>query len=283
MATTRIMPLHIGKGRTESRAISDIIDYVANPQKTDNGKLITGYGCDSWTADAEFLLAKRQYIAATGRVRGADDVIASIINGEDGSTSVFIFGEAQKQSLKIRIRNAIYQSRRKRIEKRIAANPHTLAEVVQYAKDHYDLVEINPAATNWIERQKNLKASLIMQHKPELLGQRKDIPKPDFHNEESVKNFLNEMEIRNKLIDQMPDNVIPMDFHLYEIKIGEDLMEIEVDYTWNIFGISYSGNKSVIKRFKKIARDLYCYYGVSEEDIKNRTKRYSSLVTELSS
>lgn len=42
MATTRIMPLHIGKGRTESRAISDIIDYVANPQKTDNGKLITG-------------------------------------------------------------------------------------------------------------------------------------------------------------------------------------------------------------------------------------------------
>src|SRR5699024_12097945 len=65
ISTTRIMPLHIGKGRTESRAISDIIDYVANPQKTDNGKLITSYGCDSRTADAEFLLAKRQYIAAT--------------------------------------------------------------------------------------------------------------------------------------------------------------------------------------------------------------------------
>ena len=76
MATTRIMPLHVGKGRTESRAISDIIDYVANPKKTDNGRLITGYACDSRTADAEFLLAKRQYLAATGRVRGADDVIA---------------------------------------------------------------------------------------------------------------------------------------------------------------------------------------------------------------
>ena len=75
MATTRIMPLHVGKGRTESRAISDIIDYVANPKKTDNGRLITGYACDSRTADAEFLLAKRQYIAATGRVRGTDDVI----------------------------------------------------------------------------------------------------------------------------------------------------------------------------------------------------------------
>ncbi len=76
MATTRIMPLHIGKGRTESQAISDIIDYVANPQKTDNGRLITGFECDTRTADAEFLLAKRQYIAATGRIRGADDVIA---------------------------------------------------------------------------------------------------------------------------------------------------------------------------------------------------------------
>ena len=47
MATTRIMPLHVGKGCTESRAISDIIDYVANPQKTDNGRLITGFACDS--------------------------------------------------------------------------------------------------------------------------------------------------------------------------------------------------------------------------------------------
>ena len=76
MATTRIMPLHAGKGRTVGKAISDIIDYVKNPDKTDHGKLITGYGCDSRTADAEFLLAKRQYIAATGRVRGKDDVIA---------------------------------------------------------------------------------------------------------------------------------------------------------------------------------------------------------------
>jgi len=49
--------------------------YSKNIQ-TDNGKLITGYACDSRTADAEFLLAKRQYIAATGRVRGANDVIA---------------------------------------------------------------------------------------------------------------------------------------------------------------------------------------------------------------
>lgn len=80
MATTRIMPLHVGKGRTEGQAISDIIDYVANPQKTDHGKWITSYECDSRVADAEFLLAKRQYIAATGRVRGKDDYKMSRLN-----------------------------------------------------------------------------------------------------------------------------------------------------------------------------------------------------------
>ena len=56
---------------------------------------------------------------------------------------------------------------------------------------------------------------------------------------------------------------------------------VDREYTWNIFGMSYSGNKAVMKNFKKIARDLYGYYGVTEEDIINKTERYSSLVTSL--
>lgn len=70
------MPLHTGKGRTTSSAIAAIIDYVENSQKTDNGRLITGYKCDTRTADAEFLLYKQQYLQQTGRRRGKDDVIA---------------------------------------------------------------------------------------------------------------------------------------------------------------------------------------------------------------
>ncbi len=76
MATTRLMPLHIGKGRSVSTAIADIIDYAENPQKTDFGKFISGYECDTRTADAEFVLSKRQYFNLTGRSRGEDDVIA---------------------------------------------------------------------------------------------------------------------------------------------------------------------------------------------------------------
>lgn len=76
IATTRLMPLHVGKGRDISTAIADIIDYVENPQKTDFGKFIYGYECDTRLADAEFLLSKRQYANLTGRNQGADDVIA---------------------------------------------------------------------------------------------------------------------------------------------------------------------------------------------------------------
>ena len=76
MATTRLMPLHTGKGRTVGQAISDIIDYTENPQKTDGGRLITSWQCDSRIADAEFLFTKNQYIQKTGRVRGEDNVIA---------------------------------------------------------------------------------------------------------------------------------------------------------------------------------------------------------------
>ena len=70
------MSLHIGKGRTFSTAITDIIDYVKNPEKTDHGRLITSWQCDSRIADAQFFYSKQQYIRNTGRVRGADDVIA---------------------------------------------------------------------------------------------------------------------------------------------------------------------------------------------------------------
>ena len=38
MATTRIMPLHTGKGRSVGNAIRDILDYVENPDKTDQGR-----------------------------------------------------------------------------------------------------------------------------------------------------------------------------------------------------------------------------------------------------
>ena len=207
----------------------------------------------------------------------------SIIGGADGPTSIFIAGKIQKKSLKVKIRNAIYKHKHKRAEKKIVAGAHTLNELVQYALNKYDLVEINVAERKCIEQRINLRESLILQHKPEVLGEMKDIPKPDISNEESVRQYLNKIKARGEMIAEMSDDIIPMNFHLYEIRIGDDVLEMEIDYIWNIFGISYSGNRKVMKKFEKISKDLYLYYGVSEDDIKKRTERYSSLVAALSS
>lgn len=76
MATTRIIPLHVGKGRTAGTAISAMIDYAENPEKTGNGKYISSYQCDSRMADAAFLFTKQEYLRRTGRERSSDDVIA---------------------------------------------------------------------------------------------------------------------------------------------------------------------------------------------------------------
>ena len=78
MATTRLIPLHTGKGRKFGKAIRNVIGYVSNPKKTHQGKLVTGFGCNPETADGEFLLMKREYIAQTGRLRGKGDVIAKL-------------------------------------------------------------------------------------------------------------------------------------------------------------------------------------------------------------
>ena len=76
MATTRLMPLHSGKGRTVAEALGRVTDYVENPEKTNGGDLVTAYHCNPSIADQEFLFSKRQYAAITGRERKDNDVIA---------------------------------------------------------------------------------------------------------------------------------------------------------------------------------------------------------------
>ena len=62
--------------RSLRRAFQQIIGYVKNPNKTENGKYVSGYACDPIMADAQFVSAKAEYIQRTGRIRGKDDVIA---------------------------------------------------------------------------------------------------------------------------------------------------------------------------------------------------------------
>lgn len=75
MAATRLISLHINKGKTVAQCLADRTDYSQNAAKTNNGEFISSYQCDPKTADEEFLLSKRQYHHITGRQQ-KHDVIA---------------------------------------------------------------------------------------------------------------------------------------------------------------------------------------------------------------
>ncbi len=157
-----------------------------------------------------------------GEYKNAESI--AIIGGEDGPTSIFLVNEKNaKLSFKFRIKEYIYNYKRKKTEKEIVAGVHTLEEVIAYATNKYGAIE-------------------------------------------SAEDL----------------NDLPVVTNIYKIKEGCNCLEIEIDYTRDTFGVSFSGSQKAMRKFKKIAKDLYIYYGVSENDISKKTERYLSLLSILS-
>ena len=75
MAATRLIALHRNKGKSVAACLKIRTDYAQNPDKTEQGELVSSYECSPLTVDEEFMLSKRQYELATGR-RQKSDVIA---------------------------------------------------------------------------------------------------------------------------------------------------------------------------------------------------------------
>lgn len=206
----------------------------------------------------------------------------SIISGADGPTSVFVAGKTGKQSVKMQIKNAIYRRKQEKAKKKLHPGGHTLTEVVEYAKEHYDITEISTAQRRYAEQKKCWREGMILKYKPELLGELSNIERLDTFDQKSLDAFWEKVKKRSKRMEEIPDCEMALDFHIYEIKYQGGTIEIVVDYHWKMFDISYYGNKKIMKSLKKIAQELYLYYGVTQEDIEKKTERYSRLLLSLS-
>ena len=75
MATTRIMSIHVSKGKTAAQCIRERLDYIMNPAKTDGGLWVSTHACSPGTAAEEFMLFRQQYQTSTGRTQH-NEVIA---------------------------------------------------------------------------------------------------------------------------------------------------------------------------------------------------------------
>ena len=78
MAATRLIALHKNKGKSVAACLKSRTDYVQNPDKTEQGELVSCYECSPLTVDEEFMLSKRQYELSTGRSQKSDIIAYQI-------------------------------------------------------------------------------------------------------------------------------------------------------------------------------------------------------------
>ena len=72
LAATRLIPMRKNKGKSIGACLHNHTSYVQNPDKTEQGELVSSYQCSPLTVDEEFLLTKRLYEQTTGRSQKSD-------------------------------------------------------------------------------------------------------------------------------------------------------------------------------------------------------------------
>ena len=67
LAATRLIPMRKNKGKSIGACLHNHTSYIQNPDKTEQGELVSSYQRSPLTVDEEFLLTKRLYEQTTGR------------------------------------------------------------------------------------------------------------------------------------------------------------------------------------------------------------------------
>lgn len=207
----------------------------------------------------------------------------SIIGGNDGPTSFFMLGRKNsKQTRKQKFHKFFYDMRKKRIVRSLKANPHSMEQVADYIITELGFSEVDKATSEYKTAYAQMRASFIMQYKPELLGDLAEAPKLEDHKEEAIKLFMEQIEKRQKAAEDIPQDIFDIDLHIYEKDDGNNQSKIIVEKKYGYIGGSASGSKNgFMKEYDKTFRKVYEYYGVTQRDIDNHTKRYRELVKTL--
>ena len=72
LAATRLIPMRKNKGKSIGACLHNHTSYIQNPNKTEQGELVSSYQCSPLTVDEEFLLTKRLYEQTTGHSQKSD-------------------------------------------------------------------------------------------------------------------------------------------------------------------------------------------------------------------
>ena len=204
------------------------------------------------------------------------------IEGSDGPTAVFVAGRNKgKISLKHRIQRFINKSRRNHIGKTIKADAHTLDQVCEYIVSVLGYKELVSHLPEYQDEYNELRASYILQYKPELLGELANIPDLTEHTEEAIKEYLNLMKSRQEVAKSIPVELFDIDFHKFIKEDGDNEAHFIIEKTRDYIGGGASGNNNTVRKHNREFKQVYKYYGVTREDIDNKTDRFEEVVRML--
>ena len=199
-----------------------------------------------------------------------------IIGGADGPTAVITAG--RKVPLKHRIRKQWFDYRRKQIAKRIKPQPHTMDEVMLYLQSRYGFAKVNKTSEAYLREYREMRCSSILQYATELLGEYATPPQFTSRDEEGIRKFQEELQKRQQRAMEIPKETFDIEYYVFEQNDRDGKMQFNFEKRFGYIGASASGTKKYMKSFGKIYRDVYRYYGVTQEDIDSESRRYKELV-----
>ena len=127
-----------------------------------------------------------------------------------------------------------------------------------------------------------LRAAFILQYNPELLGKFKDYPQLKGRDEDSINYFMMLINQRQKAAEDIPTELFDIDLCIMETNEAEFVSKLILEKNYGYIGASASGESNkALKKHHRVFRDIYQYYGVTQTDIDNQTKRYDELLRTL--
>lgn len=146
----------------------------------------------------------------------------SIIGGADGPTSIFLIGETGvKRTLKQKIQQELFTLRKRHIAKSLKADPHTMEQVIEYAKNKWGYTAISKESEEYKMEYAQLRAAFIWQYNPELLGKFKDYPELEGRDKDSINHFMMLINQRQKAAEDIPTELFDIDLCIMETHKSE--------------------------------------------------------------
>lgn len=208
----------------------------------------------------------------------------SVIGGTDGPTSVFIAKKPIKLTLRQKLEKLKYKIKRTYAKKTLKCESHSIDEVCEYLINRYGFFEVDKDSDEIAEEYKQMRAAFIIQYAPELLGEYAAFPKLKSEFPEDIELYIKQREQQMKRAMEIPQTMFDIDFHKFKKESVDrnNNMDIVIEKKYAYIGGGAAGNKKYVKKYNRIYKDIYRYYGVTEDDIKSKSQRYRNLVQTLS-